>query len=170
MYVLEVLEDHYIHVCPLQRKLFLIEHGAISMCYPVQLARNGLGELSGSEKTPRGWHKIYQMIGAGLPMDTYYKSRVPQGVTNDLNDMDLTKDWIVGRILWLEGCEVGKNLNGAVDTRARYIYIHGVPEAIFLKGLGSKGCINMLPHDVDNLFNHVMQNLRIFIDNDKGSS
>ena len=33
------------------------------MQYPVSTGKNGMGELSGSECTPRGWHAIYSKIG-----------------------------------------------------------------------------------------------------------
>ena len=42
------------------------------------------------------------------------------------------RDWILTRILWLSGTEIGKNRLGDVDTMRRYIYIHGTPDSTAL--------------------------------------
>ena len=53
------------------------------------------------------------------------------------------RDWILTRILWLSGTEVGKNRLGKVDTMRRYIYIHGTPDSTELGVPGSIGCVRM---------------------------
>ena len=57
------------------------------------------------------------------------------------------RDWILTRILWLSGTEVGRNRLGNVDTMRRYIYIHGMPDTEPLGDTRSKA----FDHDVDLL-------------------
>ena len=42
--------------------------------------------------------------------------------------IDIKEDVITTRILWLDGLEIGKNKGGNVDSKSRYIYIHGTAE------------------------------------------
>jgi len=48
------------------------------------------------------------------------------------------RDWILTRILWLEGVEIHNQ-----NTKERYIYIHGTPDEVPMGVPGSKGCIRM---------------------------
>ena len=59
------------------------------------------------------------------------------------------------RLLWLSGCERGKNRLGEVDTMRRYIYIHGSPETAQMGKPGSIGCIRMRNRDIVELFDRV---------------
>jgi lipoprotein-anchoring transpeptidase ErfK/SrfK len=65
------------------------------------------------------------------------------------------RDWILTRILWLSGCEVGRNRLGAVDTMRRYVYIHGTPDIEPLGVPFSRGCIRMNNDDIVSLFDSV---------------
>jgi lipoprotein-anchoring transpeptidase ErfK/SrfK len=65
------------------------------------------------------------------------------------------RDWILTRILWLSGTEVGKNRLGNVDTMRRYVYIHGTPDTETLGVPGSIGCIRMANRDIVELFDIV---------------
>jgi lipoprotein-anchoring transpeptidase ErfK/SrfK len=56
------------------------------------------------------------------------------------------------RILWLSGCEPGKNRLGDVDTMRRFIYIHGSPDTSEMGKPGSIGCVRMRNHDIIELF------------------
>ena len=93
----------------------------------VSAAAKGAGEENGSFKTPRGRHIIRAKIGAGAPPNTVFVRRRPTGeiYTSQLSAEHPERDWILTRILWLSGCEIGKNRLGSVDTMRRYIYIHG---------------------------------------------
>ena len=109
--------------------LELVEDGDVES-YPVSTALAGAGEEEGSFKTPRGRHVVRAKIGAGMPDNTVFKGRRPTG---EIYSLRLAKekprsDWILTRILWLSGCEPGKNRFGNVDTMRRYIYIHGTPD------------------------------------------
>ncbi len=125
--------------------------------YPVSTARNGLGERNGSFCTPRGRHRIAEKIGEGRPMFAVFKARVATGEiwSPPLSASEPGRDWMLTRILWLEGLEEGKNKGGSVDTHARYIYIHGTDEEHLLGVPVSHGCIRMKNADVVDLFNLV---------------
>jgi L,D-transpeptidase YbiS len=65
------------------------------------------------------------------------------------------RDWILTRILWLSGTEIGRNRLGDVDTMRRYIYIHGMPDSEPLGVPGSIGCIRMRNGEIVELFDLV---------------
>jgi lipoprotein-anchoring transpeptidase ErfK/SrfK len=122
--------------------------------YPVSTAANGVGEQTGSHCTPRGRHRIAEKIGADAPLGTAFKSRVPTGEiwTPELDAEFPGRDWILTRILWLEGLEPGTNQGGSVDSHGRFIYIHGTNEEHKLGTPASHGCIRMKNEDVAELF------------------
>lgn len=125
--------------------------------WPVSTAANGPGEQAGSYCTPRGRHIIRAKIGAGLPAGTVFRARRPTGeiYTPELGAADPGRDWILSRILWLSGKEVGFNRLGPCDTMRRYIYIHGTPDEQFEQAPRSHGCIRMRNADVIELFDLV---------------
>jgi hypothetical protein len=122
--------------------------------YSVSTAGNGPGEKLGSECTPRGKHRIAEKIGAGCAPNTVFVGRRPTGeiCTPDLRRQFPDRDWIVTRILWLDGCEPGRNQGGDVDTYRRCIYIHGAPDEVPMGRPGSRGCIRMRNADLLELF------------------
>ena len=103
------------------------DQDALIRRYIVSTALNGVGEESGSYCTPRGSHIIRAKIGAGQPVNSVFVKRRPTGevYTPELGAQSPGRDWILTRILWLSGCEPGRNRLGSVDTMRRYIYIHG---------------------------------------------
>lgn len=125
--------------------------------YPVSTASNGAGEHNGSHCTPRGLHRIADKIGAGAPLCAAFKAREWTGEiwTPELDAANPGRDWILTRILWLDGLEPGKNKGGTVDTHNRYIYIHGTNEEHKLGTPASHGCIRMKNADVAELFDFV---------------
>jgi lipoprotein-anchoring transpeptidase ErfK/SrfK len=125
--------------------------------YPVSTSRNGAGEKEGSFCTPRGEHVVRAKIGAGQPPNTVFRGRRPTGElwTPELNERFPGRDWILTRIMWLSGCELGKNRLGDVDTMRRYIYIHGSPDSVPMGTPGSIGCIRMRNADIVELFDRV---------------
>jgi len=122
--------------------------------YPISTALQGVGNQRNSWQTPLGKHRIYQKIGAGMPMFTAFIGRKPQGIYQQGAD-DAKKDWILSRILWLEGTQTGINRRGKVDTRSRYIYIHGTHAEEDIGTPVSHGCIRMKNDDVIALFDRV---------------
>ncbi len=125
--------------------------------YPVSTALNGPGEEDGSGCTPRGLHRIRIKIGENQPENTVFSGRRPTGeiYTRKLAQEYPKRDWILTRILWLTGCEPGKNRGGSTDTLRRYIYIHGCPDSEPLGEPHSHGCIRMNNRDLINLYNHI---------------
>lgn len=125
--------------------------------FAVSTARNGAGEAEGSYCTPRGRHRIAQKIGAGAPLFAVFKARVASGEiwTPQRDREEPGRDWILSRILWLEGIEAGKNQGGTVDSHARYIYIHGTSEEHQIGTPASHGCIRMRNADMADLFDRV---------------
>ena len=123
----------------------------------ISTASNGAGELFGSECTPRGRHIIRAKIGAGQAENTVFIGRRPSGeiYSPELARAYPQRDWILTRILWLSGLEVGRNRLGKVDTMRRYIYIHGCPSDDRLGIAGSHGCIKMHNQDIIHLFERV---------------
>jgi lipoprotein-anchoring transpeptidase ErfK/SrfK len=132
---------------------------------PVSTALNGAGEQNGSGCTPRGWHKIRACIGGGMPENTVFVGRRPTGEIYhpDLSEQFPDRDWILTRILWLSGLEVGRNRLGNVDTMRRYIYIHGCPDALPMGRPLSHGCIRMHNRDLLALFDLVKPGLKVLI-------
>ncbi len=122
--------------------------------YPISSAAKGVGEQSGSEQTPRGLHIIRAKIGANKPINSVFKGRRPTGeiYSPELAKQFPLRDWILTRILWLSGCEVGKNRLGNCDSMRRYIYIHGTPDTEPMGVPASHGCIRMHNSDIADLF------------------
>ena len=73
------------------------------------------------------------------------------------------RDWILTRILWLSGTEVGFNRLGNVDTMQRYIYIHGSPDSAEMGKIGSHGCVRMRNADIVELFDLVEAGASVLI-------
>jgi len=142
-----------IHLATQQLELF-DDTGELLRRYAVSTAANGAGEVCGSHCTPRGKHIIRAKIGAGQPENAVFVRRRPTGeiYTPELGAQFPERDWILTRILWLSGCEVGFNRLGEHDTMRRYIYIHGTPDSVQLGTPGSHGCIRMHNTDLIELF------------------
>lgn len=145
-----------IHIATQQLEL-LDDAGKLLRRYSVSTAAKGVGEVCGSYCTPRGKHIIRAKIGAGQPENTVFVRRRPTGeiYTPELGAQFPERDWILTRILWLSGCEIGFNRLGENDTMRRYIYIHGTPDSVPLSIPDSHGCIRMRNTDLIELFDLV---------------
>lgn len=143
----------------------LIENSIILENYSISTALKGVGEKKGSFQTPRGWHVIRAKIGEGMPENSVFVSRRPTGeiYSPELAKQYGKRDWILTRILWLSGLEVGKNRLGDVDTMRRYIYIHGTPDEVPMGVVGSRGCIRMHNAEIMHLFDQICVGTKIFI-------
>jgi lipoprotein-anchoring transpeptidase ErfK/SrfK len=157
--------DSFLDIAIGTQQLTVIENGQRVQCYPVSTARNGVGERMGSECTPTGWHKIRAKIGAGQPLQAVFIGRRATGeiYSSELGRQYPQRDWILTRILWLNGLEPGKNRYGEVDTGWRYIYIHGCPDELMQGRPESHGCIRMRNADVLNLFDRVAAGIKVYI-------
>lgn len=130
------------------------EDSPVPRFYPVSTALNGPGERDGSGCTPRGWHYVRAMIGAGAPLNAVFIARRPTGevYSPELARQYPRRDWILSRILWLCGLEPGKNRGPGVDSFRRFIYIHGTPDSEPMGVPRSHGCVRMRNADVVDLF------------------
>jgi len=137
--------------------LVLSDRGRVVKTYSVSTAKNGPGEKNGSLCTPRGRHIVRAKIGAGEPLNAVFVRRRATGEvwSQALHEKYPGRDWILTRILWLSGCEPGRNRLGEVDTMRRYIYIHGAPDFAEMGKPGSIGCIRMRNRDIVELFDLV---------------
>ena len=144
----------FIQVSIKAQRLYYFDTGELLYTYPVSTAVKGAGECRDSEKTPRGRHVVRARVGGGLPVNTVFVGRRPTGeiYSSELAAMYPDRDWILTRILWLSGLEVGKNRLGDVDTMQRMIYIHGFPDDKPIGEPGSHGCIRMRNTDLIELF------------------
>jgi hypothetical protein len=136
--------------------------------YSISTAANGVGCVKDSGCTPLGKHIIRAKIGAGAKPNSVFVGRRAIGeiCTPELMAQFPNRDWILTRILWLSGTELGLNRLGNVDTMQRYIYIHGSPDSTEMGKIGSHGCIRMRNADVIALFDLVEAGTPVLIHND----
>jgi lipoprotein-anchoring transpeptidase ErfK/SrfK len=156
----------FLHISSQTQRLKIQINSKITKSYHISTARNGIGEIKGSECTPCGWHQIRAKIGDLQPINSIFVARRPTG---EIYDAKLAKkfpnrDWILTRILWLDGIEAGKNRYGNVHTASRYIYIHGCPDELITGQPESHGCIRMKNADILDLFNRIPVGTKVFID------
>jgi lipoprotein-anchoring transpeptidase ErfK/SrfK len=133
------------------------QSGDVIARYSVSTGLNGPGQADGSGCTPTGEHYVRARIGAGQPVNTVYRGRRPTGeiYSQNLAETNPGRDWILTRILWLCGCEWGRNRGPGVDTFRRFIYIHGTPDSEPMGVARSHGCIRMRNTDIVELFDRV---------------
>ncbi len=131
----------------------LIEGGRPVARWPVSTAAAGVDARQDSGGTPPGVHRIGRRIGLGGDPSAIYVSREPTGEIWD-GGAD-PRDLILGRILTLEGCEEGVNQGPGVDSRARYIYLHGTNHEDRIGHPCSHGCVRLSRADVADLADRV---------------
>jgi L,D-transpeptidase YbiS len=160
------MPEQLIHISIPNQQLTLLFRRKSQAVYQISTASNGPGEKKGSNCTPRGWHRIRIKIGIGLPLNTVFVGRRPTGeiYSPALAALYPKRDWILTRILWLTGLEIGYNRGGDYDTLRRFIYIHGCPDTAPLGVPKSRGCIRMHNRDLMALFDQVTAGEYVFID------
>jgi len=133
--------------------------------YSISSSVNGLGNKKDSYKTPFGKHIISEKIGEDLPLGAVFKGRkwTKEVMRPIKEEIDIPEDVITSRILWLDGLEEGINKGGNVDSKERFIYIHGTAEEGLIGKPASIGCIRMKNKDVIKLFNRVKENTKVLI-------
>ena len=156
------LQDADILIDLAQQQLILPK---LKKTYSVSTGLNGIGEQENSGKTPRGWHCVAQKIGYDLPKNSVLIARKPTGeiYTADYAKLHPERDWILSRILWLQGLEESFNAGAGYDTFQRYIYIHGTPDSEPMGIAASHGCIRMRNDDVIELFNLIPEQALVYI-------
>jgi L,D-transpeptidase YbiS len=156
----------FIRIDIASQRLALTEDGKVSREYPVSTGANGHGCEAGSYRTPTGLHRIKLKVGDGQPLGAVFSGRRPTGevFSSSLRDAAPGRDWILTRILWLEGLEPGRNRGGNLDTLRRYIYIHGTPVDGMDNPPASHGCIRMFNTHIVELFSRVSVGTPVLIE------
>ena len=158
--------EHCIVVSIDQQKLWFFA-GEAAWEYVVSTARAGVGCVADSLRTPLGLHRVAEKIGADAPKGMVFKSRVPTG--RIWTEGPAPEDnLITTRILWLEGLEPGWNsgrdeAGRLVDTKARFVYIHGTNQAARLGTPNSHGCVLLSDDDVADLFARVPAGTPVYL-------
>ncbi len=149
--------SHFIRVSVAEQKLHLYGEGELIKSYPVSTSRYGTGSESGSYKTPAGLHRVARKIGDGALVGSVFRGRVRTGEVTEIyyDGRSSDGDYILTRILRLEGLEPGINKGEEVDSYSRFIYIHGTKEEGLIGRPVSRGCVRMRNEDVIELFNIV---------------
>ena len=148
-----------------KQRMYLLKKGTISRTFKISSSYYGTGSETNSFKTPLGKHEIYKKIGEDLPINAILKGRVWSGAIANVitDDIDTDFDHVTSRILWLDGLEEGKNKGPGVDSRSRYIYIHGTAEEGLIGKPASDGCIRMYNSEVIELFGLVEEKAQVWI-------
>lgn len=155
----------YLFVSIKRQQIYLIDNGQTLRSYPISSAKNGVGTTINSEQTPLGLHTIKEKIGDDLPKAAILKERTFTGeIASIITDtIDIDKDDVTSRILWLSGMENGINKGGSVDSYNRFIYIHGTAEEGLIGKPASHGCIRMLNDDIIELYNLITEDTAVLI-------
>lgn len=143
--------------------------------YPISTSKFGIGNISGSYKTPLGIHKICDKVGAFAPLYTIFKATQNPDSTgeicNNLN-VKMEHDLVLTRVLRLQGLQPGINsgvsaTGECVDSFSREIWIHGTnrEDLIDKKTPSSIGCIRMKNADIAELFTHIKIGTNVIIKN-----
>jgi len=147
------------------QNMFFLKKGTVFKVYKISSSYYGTGSEANSLKTPLGKHEIYKKLGQNLPVNAILKGRVWNGAIANIitEEVDTDFDHVTSRILWLDGLEVGKNKGKGIDSRSRYIYIHGTAEEGLIGKPASDGCIRMYNSDVIELFELVEEKAQVWI-------
>ena len=150
-----------------KQELYFYNKEELIKTYSIASAKNGVGQIMRSECTPLGQHQICEKIGDQAVLNSVFVARELTGevYSDEFGKAHPNRDWILTRILWLEGLEEGFNqgvLSGSkdsvqtsCDTRQRFIYIHGCPDSHPMQIPSSHGCIKMRNADIIELYEQV---------------
>lgn len=155
-----------LHISINRQLLTLIDDQGRHCRFSISTATQGAGEQKNSGCTPRGLHYVRACIGGGQAINSVFVGRRFTGevYSEALAERFPKRDWILTRILWLSGLELGVNRLGNVDTMQRYVYIHGTPDTEPMGVPASHGCIRMRNDELVELFNKVPVGTRVVIE------
>jgi UDP-N-acetylmuramate--alanine ligase len=155
-------KDQYLLASVEEQMLFLCEGDRVIRTYPASTSRLGVGTREDSLKTPPGLHRICEKIGSGAPLGRIFRDRRDTGA--DWDGVSREDNLILTRILRLEGLEEGINRGPGVDSRERYIYIHGTNREDLVGTPFTHGCLTLRNTDMADLFERVPEGTLLYID------
>jgi hypothetical protein len=156
--------ERFLFVRIATQTLQFYRNSSLVRSYLVSTSLRPPSNIKNSLGTPRGLHEIAERIGAGQPPGMVFKGRVPTGRHfSEFPAEEQQKNLITTRILWLRGLEPGVNLGGDVDTKDRYIYIHGTHHEHRLGQPQSAGCVHMANLDLIELYEEVRPGDQVMI-------
>ncbi|MDP8268078.1 MAG: L,D-transpeptidase [Candidatus Tenebribacter davisii] len=139
-----------------EQKLMLIEDNYKIAEYPISSSKFGLGNKTGSNMTPLGYHKINEKLGDHAHINSIYKNGKFTDKIATVNGKYNEKESVITtRIIKLEGLENNINKGGEVDSLKREIWIHGTPFENKIGTPASHGCIRMKNEDIILLYNSI---------------
>ncbi len=146
--------DRFIYVAAKRQKLYIIDGDEIEKTYVISTSRKGIGNQSGSYRTPQGLHSVAEKVGGDLPLNSVIKNKMPTGGKARIikDSVSTGQDIITSRILHLRGMEESINSGEGCDSYSRGIFIHGTHEEGLLGVPASKGCVRMSNTDVADLY------------------
>ena len=147
--------------------LTLAWEGRTVRTFRVSTSAKGVGAAEGSGKTPPGRHRIARLFGhAAVPGQVFVSRRAVKGhvIPETAWRTAQSRDYVLTRILWLEGLEPGVNHGPGIDSHDRYIYIHGTNQEHLLGTPASHGCIRMSNADVRALFAFAKRHRDLVVD------
>jgi lipoprotein-anchoring transpeptidase ErfK/SrfK len=133
-----------------KQELSIIHNGTTGKTYSISTSRFGIGNRRNSCKTPPGIHRIAERYGAGAPLGLIFKDRKDTG--RNWKPGDAPRDYVLTRILRLQGLEPGINKGPGIDSYKRFIYIHGTSHENEVGTPLSHGCVVMKNRQVVDLF------------------
>ena len=147
-------EQRFLMVNVESQEMYLVKNEKIEKTYRVSTSKYGIGNQQGSGKTPLGVHRVAEKFGKDAKPNAIFVGRKNTGGIAEiiLEPVDVETDHITSRILWLEGLEEDVNKGKGIDSKQRYIYIHGTHEEGLIGTPASHGCIRMYNKDVIELF------------------
>lgn len=141
--------------------------GRVVQSYRVSTAAAGVSAAAGSGGTPPGLHRIARLFGhTAAPGQVFVSRRAVKGqiLPPAAWRAGGGRDYVLTRILWLEGLESGVNRGAGIDSRARYIYIHGTNQEQLLGTPASHGCIRMANADVISFFDYAKRHRDLVVE------
>ena len=141
--------------------------GRVVRAYRVSTAAAGVSAAAGSGCTPPGRHRIARLFGhTAAPGQVFVSRRAVKGqiLPPAAWRAGGGRDYVLTRILWLEGLEPGVNRGAGIDSRARYIYIHGTNQEQLLGTPASHGCIRMANADVISFFDYAKRHRDLVVE------
>ena len=132
--------------------LTLLNKGQRERTFTISTSKNPPSCLADSYGTPTGLHQLGDKIGEGQPLGTVFKGRVAVKHFSEFSDAEQAANLITTRIIRICGLEPGINCGQGCDSYERYVYIHGTNHEDRIGQPFSGGCIEMLNHEVLELF------------------